>query len=91
MEQKSVLNEDIGNLKFKGMLREFERIIKGDPAPEEVEEQLSALKATAAKSADLTARQVEAIADRCKYYMAGEYGNTKRPEHYEQGKPSQKS
>ena len=41
MEQKSVLNEDIGNLKFKGMLREFERIIKGDPAPEEVEEQLS--------------------------------------------------
>ena len=88
MEPKSALNEDIGNLKFKGMLREFERIIKGEPAPEEAEEQLSELKATAARSSDLTARQVEAIADRCRYYMAGEYGNTKRPEHFDQAKPT---
>lgn len=90
MEQKSSLQEDIGNLKFKGMLREFERIIKGDPKPEDVEDQLSALKATAARSTDLTARQVEAVADRCKYYMAGEYGNTKKPEHFEHAKPEKK-
>lgn len=90
MEQKTALSEDMGNLKFSAMLRTFERIIKGNPEPEKVKEQLDALKATATKSSDLTIRQAEAITDRCKYYMAGEYGNTKRPEHYEQGKPSQK-
>jgi hypothetical protein len=88
MEQKTALQEDIGNLKFKGMLREFERIIKGNPKPEAVEDELSALKENAARSADLTSRQAEAIADRCRYYLTGEYGNTKRPEHFEQSKPS---
>jgi hypothetical protein len=88
MEQKTALSEDLGNLKFKSMLRTFEKITKDDPAPEKVKDQLDALKSAAAKSSDLTVRQSEAIADRCRYYMAGEYGHTKRPEHMEQAKPT---
>lgn len=79
---------DPGNAKFRILLRGFEQIIKGDPKPEDVKEILEELKTKAKTASDLTGRQIEAIVDRCNNYMAGDYGKTKRPEHFEQAKPS---
>jgi hypothetical protein len=90
MEQKTALSEDLGNHYFKKLLREFEAIIKDNPTPEKVKDKLKELAENAINSHNLTSRQTEAITDACKYYMAGEYGNTKRPEHFEQAKPSKK-
>jgi hypothetical protein len=90
MEQKTALSEDLGNLHFKKLLREFEAIIKDNPTPEKVKDKLKELSENAINSHNLTSRQTEAITDRCKYYMAGEYGNTKKPEHYDHPKPEKK-
>lgn len=84
MEQKSAISEDMGNLKFKSMLRTFEKIIDGTPPPEKVKGTLKSLKEAATKSGELAVRQAEAIGARCDNYMAGCYGNTKKPEHYAQ-------
>lgn len=81
---------DPGNTKFRTLLRAFDKIIENDPKPETVKAILADLKTRAAGTSDLTSRQVEAIAARCDNYMKGEYGKTKKPEHFDHGKPSEK-
>lgn len=77
---------DTGNSKFWKLLRAFEQIIKDSPTIEKAAPLLTALKNSVKNAADLTFRQVEAIAERCDYFMKGEYGNTKKAEHFEHQK-----
>jgi hypothetical protein len=69
---------------WRKLLKTFELIIKGNPKPESVKVDLDALKDAAKNSANLTFHQVTAIQARCDNYMNGEYGNSKKPEHYSQ-------
>jgi len=79
---------DPGNTKFRALLGTFHKIIKNDPNPQDVEDELKQLSEMAKTTSDLTGRQVEAITARCANYIKGDYGKTKKPEHYEHAKPS---
>jgi len=75
------------NNNFDAFLRVFHKIENERPK-EDYKEQLHALKSTVQNTIQLTGRQREAIIDRCNNVLNGTYGNTKRPEHYEQSKPA---
>ena len=75
---------------FTILLREFNALVKEKPPVEKIKKELLKIKAKAEKSAELNYRQKDAVIARCDNYINSEYGNTKRAEHYEQGKPSSK-
>ena len=86
MKQQQVTDEII-NAKWQSMLRVFKTLIKDDPKPEKIKDQLEELKA-AARSSIMTQRQIEGIVDRCDNYMKGEYGSTKTEENLAYGRAS---
>lgn len=71
------------NANFDRLLREFNKLWEDSPKDFD---KFNALKEKA-KLTPLTPRQTEAIVDRCKNVVAGQYGNSKKPENYEQAKP----
>jgi len=66
---------ELCNKEFSAMLGEFEALVSlgGDKGYPKV----PALIEKAKNSVVMTYRQVDAIVARCKYFLAGEYGNTK--------------
>ncbi len=76
--------------KWAEVLNAFHSTIEGNPAPEKVSKKLNSLSEDAKISSDLTIRQRGAIIDRVGYYLKGEYGNTKRAEHFNHAKPEKK-
>lgn len=82
-DKKEKPSDEEINTKWRQMLRAFEKIIGGSPKVEDVKDDLCALK-EAAKNTILTPRQAEGIVARCNNYLNGEYGKTKKPEHYSQ-------
>lgn len=69
---------------WRQMLKAFELIINGNPPAEKVKNELKELKEAAKNAKHLTFAQISAITARCDNYLAGEYGNTKKPENYQQ-------
>lgn len=70
--------------KFDALLKEFERLWADSPKNIQKFEFLK----QKAKITTLYPRQMDAIVSRCNNVINGIYGNTKKPEHYEQSKPS---
>lgn len=80
MSEKLVVTEDMCISKWRKLLSVFHQLVKDDAAHSE----FISLKEMAKGSHELTPRQVEGISERCDNYINGEYGNTKKPEHYSQ-------
>lgn len=84
MIQTQKLPDEDYNKNYRSLLAEFNAIeIDSKGAKEKWE----ALKEKAKGVNPLSARQLAGIIERCNNAIKGEYGNTKRPEHYQQGKP----
>lgn len=79
MQFKPKTSDTEYNANWDALLKIFHKIEK--ERPKDYKEQLEALKNTALK-ATLTSRQIEGIIDRCNNLINGDYGNTKKPEHY---------
>jgi len=77
---KPVRGGDASNKEFGAMLVEFQGIVKlgGDKGKTKV----PALIEKARRSVQMTFRQMDAIIARCKYFLSGEYGHSKRAEHF---------
>ena len=71
---------------FSYMLMDFHEMIADAPAMSKIEDKLLGLRKDAEINPELNLRQKEAIIARIDNYINGTYGNTKRPEHYEQSK-----
>lgn len=69
---------------FDKLLKEFNN--QWDATPKDIEK--FELIKQRAKLLPLFPRQMEAIVTRCNNAINGTYGNTKKPEHYEQSKTS---
>lgn len=69
---------------WRRLLKVFHLLIEKNPKPGDIKQDLIDLKETAKVSTHLTFHQVSAIAARCDNYMNGDYGNSKKPEHYSQ-------
>lgn len=65
---------------FTVLLRAFNKLVADSPEAEKIKPELLKLKQAAENHPDLNMRQKEAITDRVKYYLNGEYGKTKNPE-----------
>jgi hypothetical protein len=65
------------NGKWAELLGEFQLIIKDEPKPEKIREQLLALIEKAKLDNTLSFRQVDGIRDRVNNYLNGDYGKTK--------------
>jgi hypothetical protein len=78
MENQKPTDTEI-NAVWQSMLKQFEKIIDGNPAPEKVKEKLTQLQDLAKQSGIMTVRQVEGIYMRCHNYLTGNWGlNSKR-------------
>ena len=64
--------------KFQLMLKEFNDLVEGMPPVEKIKDKLIDLRTRASNTKEFTIRQVDAIADRVRYYLNGDYGNTKQ-------------
>ena len=62
---------------FSFMLLEFNELVAEMPTISKVKDKLLALKKDAEINHELNGRQREAITERIKFYLSGEYGNTK--------------
>lgn len=69
---------------WRKLLKVFHLIIKDSPAAEKAKDELIALKEEVKVAKFLTFHQASAITERCDNYINGEYGNSKKPEHYSQ-------
>lgn len=69
-EEKPLIGD--ANAKFDQLLKEFNKLIENAPKPKDIEVKLSSISEKA-KNSNLTPRQVDAIADRCRYYLNGQY------------------
>ena len=78
-EKKRITDEEQGII-FKSLLRTFEKIIENDPPVSKVKQELLDL-AQSSTTAALTARQAEAVYDRCMNYINSTYGSTARLSH----------
>lgn len=75
------------NTAFDKLLKDFQEI-ESAPVTEKSKKSAMDIMAKAETNAELNFRQKTAIVDRCKNYIASQYGNTKTAEHLSQGKPS---
>jgi hypothetical protein len=82
-EKKGPTDAEV-NAKVDALLKEFHRL--WDNSPKDIEK-FESFKQRA-KLATLYPRQMDAIIARCNNVINGTYGNTKKPEHYEQSKSS---
>jgi len=71
----------IYNENWDSLLKMFHAIV--EKQPKDQNEQLEKLKEFA-KTKQLSPRQIEGIIERCDNVIKGNYGNTKKPEHYNQ-------
>lgn len=82
-EKKGPTDTEV-NAKFDALLKEFNRL--WDNSPKDIEKFESFKQRV--KLAILYPRQMDAVVARCNNVINGTYGNTKKPEHYEQSKSS---
>lgn len=69
-EEKPLIGD--ANAKFDQLLKEFNELIENAPKPKDIEQKLKYISEKA-KNSNLTPRQVDAIVDRCRYYLNGQY------------------
>lgn len=84
MTQKQIPSEVDYQCNYDSFLKEFHSLWEQTPKDFEKFNELM----EEAKNAPMSFRQTEGIIERCKNVINGTYGNTKKPEHYEQGKSS---
>ena len=80
MSEKVIITDEMCLAKWNNLLSVFGQLVKNSAEHSE----FISLKEMAKLSPELTPRQVEGIAARCDSYISGEYGKTKKPEHYSQ-------
>ena len=73
-EPKERITDDMIIAEWRSMLQTFKDLIKGDPKPSEIKEELMELVEMAKNSSRLTSKQIEGIHDRCMNYINGSYG-----------------
>ncbi len=83
-KKKEVITDAMCIAKWQALLKIFGTITDKKPEPEKVRPELEKLKEMAKLANELTPRQVEGICIRCDNYLNGEYGKSKKPEHYSQ-------
>lgn len=67
---------------FELLLIKFNTLIEKQPPVSEVKEKLEKLAEIAKKSDELNYRQTEAITERCKNYINGDYGVSRKKQNY---------
>lgn len=67
---------------FELLLIKFNTLIENQPPVSEVKEKLEKLAEIAKKSDELNSRQTEAIIARCKNYVNGDYGVSRKKQDY---------
>lgn len=67
---------DVPKITFQNLLIEFNSLVEDLPPVKKIEDNLYEL-ILKAQNSDLTARQAEAIRDRCIYYLKGQYSGQK--------------
>lgn len=82
-EKEPAIKDAERNAHFDSMLRVFESIIEGNPAPsEKIIGKLNSLKDSCKNTQLLTYRQADAIFARCDNYINGIYGVDKTKDAY---------
>lgn len=84
MTQKQIPSEVDYQCNYDVLLKEFHSL--WEQAPKDFDKFNELMEK--AKNTPMSFRQIEGIIERCKNVINGTYGNTKKPEHYEQSKPS---
>lgn len=75
---------------FSEVLARFNKLVENSPSPAKIMTELEELKGIALSRGEFTFRQTAAIVERVNNYIKGDYGNTKKEEHYGHTKPEKK-
>ena len=75
---------------FSEVLTRFNKLVENAPPPAKIKAELEEIKSIATTRGGFTTRQMAALTDRVDNYLKGDYGNTKKEEHYGHAKPEKK-